>query len=79
VILPSVSLVSGISVRSDEGLFRRELANYLKMNGYEFLDLYSEEKLNKTDFWQHEGHLNAQGNMKVAKALFEFLKIANMI
>jgi len=50
VILPSVSLTSGISKNSNEGYFVEKLDNYLRVNGFNYIKIYKEEILSKSDY-----------------------------
>lgn len=73
VVLPSISLTTGISTKSDEGAFHDELIAYLKRNNFKHLDILSSNILEKNDFWPHEGHNNIEGNRKIANAIHSYL------
>lgn len=73
VIVPSISLVKGISVRTNEGLFESEMDAYLHEKDCNYLNLYRARVLSENDFFQHEGHPNSKGNEKVASAIADFL------
>ena len=77
VIIPSISLVSGISENSDEGYFRKNIIEYLKKNHLNYVDILSKNRVQKEDFWQHEGHNNVVGNEKIGKIITEHLKKQN--
>ena len=74
LILPSISIVSGISIKDNEGYFREILQQYLISNNLNYVDLLSSGDLNKNDYWKHEGHNNVEGNKKIAKMLDDYLK-----
>jgi hypothetical protein len=73
VIVPSLSLVKGISVRTNEGLFESELETYLNKEGYKHLNLYRSGILSLEDYFKHEGHPNLTGNNKIAIAIAEYM------
>jgi len=74
VILPSVSLTTGISKNSNEGYFVEKLDNYLRVKGFNYINIHKEKILSKSDYWTHEGHNNTSGNEKIAKSVSKFLK-----
>jgi hypothetical protein len=74
LILPSISIISGISMKDNEGYFREILQQYLISNNLDYVDLLSSGDLNKDDYWKHEGHNNVEGNKKIAKMLDDHLK-----
>lgn len=74
VIVPSISLTLGISENTSEGYFAGNLEKYLRENNYLFINIHEERLLTESDYWKQEGHLNAEGNGKVAKAVAEFLR-----
>lgn len=73
VVVPSISLVSGISINSDEGYFREEILKYLSANQFYYVDILDESGITKNDFWRHEGHNNQLGNEKIAAAINNYI------
>lgn len=73
VITPSISLVSGISINSDEGYFREKLIDYLESRKINYIDVLTTGDLTASDFFPNEGHNNQRGNLKLAKVIHQYL------
>jgi hypothetical protein len=74
VILPSISIVSGISTNDNEGYFRESLQQYLASKKLNYIDLFSTGLLHSGDYWEHEGHNNIKGNEKIANIINSYFK-----
>jgi hypothetical protein len=74
VILPSISIVRGISTNDNEGYFKTALQQYLMSNNFHYVDLFSSKLLDSGDYWKHEGHNNIKGNEKIASIIDNYLK-----
>jgi hypothetical protein len=77
LIVPSNSLVSGISKYTNEGCFEQLLNEYLTVNNFKHLSLYQENILHIEDYWIHEGHPNPNGNLKIAASISRMIKDIN--
>ena len=65
---------SGISKNSNEGYFVEKLDNYLRVKGFNYINIHKEKILSKSDYWTHEGYNNTSGNEKIVKSAFKSLK-----
>ncbi len=74
VILPSVSLTTGISKNSNEGYFVEKLDNYLRVNGFNYIKIYKEKILSKSDYRTPEGYNDASGNENITNSISKSMK-----
>lgn len=73
VILPSASLVKGISVSTEEGLFRRQLAAFLQRKGARYADLYERGVMHADDYYPTEGHTTPEANERIAREMMQLI------
>jgi len=74
VILPSISIIKKISLKTDEGYFLDSLDKYLSNNNFLYINMAKENILTSDDFWPREGHNNISGNRKIAEKISILIK-----
>ena len=73
VVVPSLSLIQGISVATEEGLFERDLTRYLQDSEQNYLSVYARGVLGEEHYWAGEGHPNAAGNRVIGAEIVKML------
>jgi hypothetical protein len=74
VVMPSASLVRGISTSTDEGLFRDGVVRLFQSRSVGYLDLYEQRLLRTDDYFPNEGHTRAEAHARIAASIASFVR-----